>query len=343
MLITLENLFSAWDQFQKGKQGKLDVMDFERRLEDHIFALYDDLVNKTYTHGPYHTFNVYDPKFRVINKATVRDRVVHHLLFRYFELLFQPRFIYQSYSCQKGKGVHLAVESVSRALRKASRNYTCTVWTLKLDIKKFFDSVDHEILLGLLHKRMTDTDVCWLLERIVRGYSSPQGAGKGVPIGNLTSQIFANIYLSELDYFVKFELQERYYFRYADDFVVLHHDPAHLNDLIDKIKVFLAERLALSLHSQKIISRKFSQGIDFLGYVLLPHYSILRTTTKRRIFKKIDMRVEEYNTDLCDDLSLNQTMQSYLGILTHCEGYELGQRLLNEIWRNMIQVIDRYS
>ena len=331
-LITLENLFSAWEEFKRGKQGKQDVMEFERNLEDHIFALHGDLVNKTYTHGVYHTFHVYDPKFRVINKATVRDRVVHHLLFRYLEPIFQPRFIYQSFSCQKRKGLHMAVEELSRALRKSSRNYTQIVWALKLDIKKFFDSVDHEILLGLFYKRMADNEVRWLLERIVRGYSSSQGVGKGVPIGNLTSQIFANIYLSELDYFVKFKLKERYYFRYADDFVISHHDPAYLDGLIETIKAFLSERVALSLHPQKIIILKFSQGIDFLGYVLLPHYSVLRTKTKRRMFNKIGKRVAEYNNGERDNYSLNQTMQSYLGMLTHCNGYKVEQKLRNEVW-----------
>jgi retron-type reverse transcriptase len=137
MFITLENLFFAWDEFKKEKQNKRDVMEFERRLEDNLFRLYEDLNKKIYFHQPYQTFYIYDPKFRVINKAAVRDRIVHHFVFKYLEKSYQPHFIHQSYSCQKGKGTHLAVQNLSRALRAVTKNYTKPVWALKMDIKNF--------------------------------------------------------------------------------------------------------------------------------------------------------------------------------------------------------------
>ncbi|MFZ5364128.1 MAG: reverse transcriptase domain-containing protein [Patescibacteria group bacterium] len=336
MFISLENLFSAWDEFKKDKRNKSDVMEFERHLENNLFKLFEDLSKKIYFHQPYETFHIYDPKFRVINKATVRDRVIHHLVFKYLEKIFEPHFIFHSYSCRKGKGTHLAVQNLNRALRAATKNYTKPVWALKVDIKKFFDSIDQEVLLQLLKRRVKNQEMFWLLEKIVRSFSSPLGRGKGVPIGNLTSQIFASIYLSELDYFAKFILKERYYFRYADDFIFLSEGREHLLELCARIKIFLGDELRLTVHPQKISIRKFRQGIDFLGYVLLPHHAALRTKTKRRMFEKMAQKVEEYNEGLISEYNLNQSTQSYLGMIRHCKGYHLSQKLCNEIWENKL-------
>ena len=167
-----------------------------------------------------------------------------------------------------------------------------------------------------------------------------RGGGKGIPIGNLTSQLFANVYLNELDHFVKEKLQVHYYLRYTDDFVMLHDRPLELVSLLPLIREFLHERLGLELHPKKIELRKLRQGIDFLGYITLPHYRALRTKTKRRIFSKVGKRIREYNTGLCDDFSFNQIVQSYLGMLGHGNGYGLGQRLRNGIWVSMKMVID---
>lgn len=286
-LIRLENILNAWYEFRKGKQNKAVVLLFERYLEDNLFQLQAELSTKTYQHQRYETFHIYDPKFRIINKATVRDRIVHHLLFRFLEPKYQPTFIHHSYSCQKGKGVHVAVDGVDGALRKVSKNYTRTVWSLKLDIKKFFASVDHEILLQLLLNKLGDTEVMWLIEKVVRSFSVPDRSGKGMPIGNLTSQIFANIYLSKLDYFAKHHLREHFYFRYADDFLFLHHDLDHLKKIETMVTEFVANQLRLTVHSNKIMYRKLSQGIDWLGYIILPYHKVLRTSTKRRMFAKM--------------------------------------------------------
>lgn len=331
-VITVENLFSAWEEFKKGKQNKSDVMRFERNLEDNLFQLHEELNTKTYRHQPYHQFHVHDPKFRVVNKATVRDRVVHHLVFRLLEPIFQPTFIYHSYSCQTGKGIHQSVANVSGAIRKVSNNYTRTVWSLKLDIKKFFASVDQDILLRLLFKRVEGGDMRWLLEVIIRSFASDQGPGRGMPIGNLTSQIFANVYLSELDYFIKHQLKVRWYFRYADDFLMLHERRSYLEFLQEPIDVFVQEQLHLLVHPQKIVFRKLNQGIDWLGYVLRPHYRILRTNTKQRMFKKMQSKVAAFNQGQCGDYSLEQTLQSYLGLLSHCHGHRLEEQLCNEVW-----------
>ncbi len=331
-LITLENLFSAWDAFKIGKQKKPDVLLFERNLENNIFKLYEELNTKTYKHQAYQTFYLYDPKFRVINKATVRDRVVHHLIFKFLEPLYQPTFIRQSYSCQPNKGIHLVVNDLSRALRQLSKNYTSRVWALKLDIQKFFDSIDHDILFQLIKKKVTDPEILRLLRKIIGSFSSSQGAGKGVPIGNLTSQIFSNIYLSELDYFVKVNLRERHYFRYADDFLFLHYDLAHLRVTQDSVSRFLQKYLRLKIHPDKIILRTLEHGIDFVGYIQFPYHLVLRTTTRRRMFAKMRQNIQSYNNGKSSEDTFGQSLQSYLGLLKHCNGYNIEQRLLNEVW-----------
>ncbi|MBI2444737.1 MAG: hypothetical protein HYV42_05895 [Candidatus Magasanikbacteria bacterium] len=338
-LITLENLFSAWDAFKIGKQKKPDVLLFERNLEDNIFKLYEELSTKTYEHQAYRTFHLYDPKFRIINKASVRDRVVHHLIFKFLEPLYQPAFIRQSYSCQPGKGIHLAINDLARTLRKVSSNYTRRVWALKLDIRKFFDSIDHDVLFQLVKKKVTDPDILHLLDKIIRSFCSTQGPGRGVPIGNLTSQIFSNMYLSELDYFVKFNLKERHYFRYADDFLFLHYSAAHLQAVQDSVGRFLKESLRLTIHPNKIILRTLQQGIDFVGYVELPQHRVLRTSTKHRMFTKMKQKVRSYNDGKSDEEELGQTLQSYLGVLKHCSGYDIEQRLLHEVWLRKEQAI----
>lgn len=331
-LFELENIFAAWYEFKKGKSNKLDVMFFETKLEDNIFRLQEDLITKTYFHQPYEIFHIWDPKFRIISKASVRDRVVHHVLYGYLEKYFQPIFIDQSYSCQIGKGVHKAVNDLSDTLRRATRNYRQNIWYLKLDIKKFFASVDHELLLNFLKKRISDPDILGLLEKIVCSYKTLGKPGKGVPIGNLTSQIFANIYMNELDHFVKFDLKEKYYFRYADDFIFLHEDRKYLEKLQNVICQFVEEKLHLTVHPDKIFLQKYSQGIDFLGYVLLPHYQVLRTKTKRRMFKKMSKKIEEFNEGRISEFDFGQSIQSYLGMLQHCEGYGLETKLKSEIW-----------
>jgi RNA-directed DNA polymerase len=335
-IITLDKIFFAWDEFKHGKRGRKDVMIFERNLEDNIFSLYENLSTKKYHHQPYQTFHIWDPKHRIINKAAVRDRIIHHLIFKYLEKILQPIFFYHSYSCQIGKGSHKSVANLRVALKEISQNYTFPVWSLKMDIKKFFASIDHEILLRLLEKRVYNPDVRWLLTEIINSFSTPGRPGKGVPIGNLTSQIFGNIYLNELDNYAKFDLREKYYFRYADDFIFLHQDKDYLEELREKICRFVENWLKLEVHPQKIVFRKFEQGIDFVGYVLLPHHIALRAKTKKRMFKKIGGKIKDYNKGAVGDFEFNQGLQSYLGMLKHCDGEKIKSFLENQIWLEKI-------
>lgn len=322
--ISLERLFQAWDEFKKGKRKRVDVQAFERNLEDNIFSLYNKLLNKTYKHGQYHSFYVQDPKLRHIHKATVADRVVHHLLYKYLYELFDKYFIHDSYSCRLNKGTHKGVKRLERLARKVSKNYTVPCWALKCDIKKFFASVDHEILLKLLKNKIKDQDIIWLLKEVIDSFHSDKEEGKGIPLGNLTSQIFANIYMNELDQFAKHKLKTKYYLRYADDFLILSTDKKLLQSYVNSAEEFLRTCLKLELHPKKIILRKLEWGIDFLGYVILPFYCLARTKTKKRVFQKLKEKKESSN--------FNQTLQSYLGYLSHANSYKLTQKLKNQIW-----------
>ncbi len=321
-LITIENLFQAWDEFKKEKRRKKDVQAFERHLEDNLFALYESLKNKTYRHSNYQDFYVTDPKRRHIHKSNVKDRVLHHLLYKYLYELFDKQFIFDSYSCRKGKGTHKAVKRLEKLARIVSRNYTGECWSLKCDIKQFFASIDHDVLKNLLSKKIKDENIIWLLNNVIDSFDSDVGENKGIPLGNLTSQIFANIYLNELDQFIKHKLKIKYYLRYADDFLILNTDTniTWKEIYLEYVKDFLEDVLKLELHPKKIDVRELKWGIDFCGYIVLPHHILPRTKTKRRIIKKISQG------------SLYQALQSYLGYVSHASSFNLSKKLMNQYW-----------
>jgi retron-type reverse transcriptase len=334
-IVEPEHLFRAWDEFKSNKRNKADVQVFEKDLERNIFELSRDLKAKTYRHGAYTGFYIYDPKRRHIHKATVRDRVLHHAIFKVLNEIFEPTFIPHSFSCRIGKGTHKGVQALSNMVRKASRNYTSPCIALKCDIRKFFDSIDHQVLLSILRKRIKDQDLIWLLEEIVGSFNGSRSdlfSQRGVPIGNLTSQIFANIYMNEFDQFIKHELKAQYYARYTDDFVILGHSEVILRNQLDRINSFLQLNLALELHPQKVIFRQYHQGIDFLGYVVFPHHVLVRAKTRKRVFSKLRNKVRDFKSGVISEETLNQSLQSYLGVLANADAYELKAHLLNHFW-----------
>lgn len=333
-MISLESLLNAWDEFKKGKGNKADVQIFEYNLEDNLFRIHQDLKNKTYQHSNYTGFYVRDPKIRHIHKARVRDRIVHHLLFQCLNPIFEPTFIADSYSSRIGKGTHKAVKRLHVFTRKTQQTYgRCFV--LKCDINKMFSSIDHQILLNIISKRIKDPGVFWFIQVIIKSFSSglsKNGILKGIPIGNLTSQFFANVYLNELDQFIKHHLRIKYYIRYTDDFVIIHQDKYYLLNIKEKISDFLKTKLKLTLHPHKVHIRKYAQGIDYLGYVTLPKAQVLRTKMKHRIFKKLKLRIRQFKKSEISEESLIQSFNSYLGVLSHANTYELEQELRHKFW-----------
>ncbi|MBI4067917.1 group II intron reverse transcriptase domain-containing protein, partial [Candidatus Kaiserbacteria bacterium] len=278
-------MLEAWKEFVWGKRGKEDVLKFQADLMHNIFSLHRNLVAEQYTHGLYHPFSINDPKPRNIHKATVRDRLLHHAIYRKLYPFFDRAFISDSYSCRSGKGTHKAFDRFRTYARKVSRNHTRTCWVLKCDIRKFFASVDHEVLYGILRRYISDERILGLIERVVDSFHVVLGVG--LPLGNLTSQLFVNIYMNEFDQWVKHTLKAKYYIRYADDFVLLSHDKAHLQVALSRIDGFLRERLHLILHPDKVFIKTFASGVDFLGWVHFSDHRVLRTSTKRRMLKRV--------------------------------------------------------
>lgn len=329
-IISLENFFLAWKEFKKGKTSNRDIQEFTLSLEDNIFQLHEELKTRSYAHGRYASFFVSDPKLRHIHKASVRDRLLHHTVFRILYPVFDKGFIYDSYSCRVGKGTHRAVNRLDQFIVKSSCNNSRLVYALKCDIRKFFDSIDQGILALFIDRKIKDEDTRRLLGKIIRSFSKT--SDRGLPLGNVTSQLFANIYLNELDQFIKHTLKVKYYLRYCDDFIILGENRENLILILKKVNNFLSENLKLSLHADKIIIRKHRRGIDFLGYVVLPQHRVLRTKTKRRIFIKMRQKTREYKSELISRITLEQSLQAYLGVLSHANCYKLAEKFKNQFW-----------
>ena len=304
-IISLENLLEAWRKFVNGKRSRKDVQEFEQDLMGNIIALHRDLAAKTYRHSSYKPFNIADPKPRNIHKAIVRDRLLHHALYRTLYPFFDKTFIPDSYSCRLNKGTHKAMNRFRCFVYTVSKNHTKTAWVFKGDIRKFFSSIDHRILGDIIKEYIPDEDVGWLVAQVVDSFCSIKN-GVGLPLGNLTSQLLVNVYMNEFDQFVKHTLKAKYYIRFADDFVVVSPERAWLENAFPKIEGFLWEKLRLQLHPDKISIQTISAGVDFLGWVHFPDHRVLRTTTKKRMFRQI----HEKN-------GKTETVQSCLGLLSY--------------------------
>lgn len=316
-IISVENLLAAWQEFLRGKRKKHDVQEFGHNLMDNVLELHHELKDKMYVHGSYHAFNISDPKPRNIHKASVRDRLLHHAVHRKLYPYFDKKFISDSYSCRVGKGTHKALDRFRSCAYQVSKNHTKTCWVLKCDIRKFFASVDQKVLMDIVVRHIHDPDTVWLIGQVVRSFNSGT-SGKGLPLGNLTSQLLVNIYMNEFDQFVKHKLKAKYYVRYADDFVFLSQDKQWLGSLIPRIADFLDTKLALSLHPDKVYIKSFASGVDFLGWVHFPSHRVLRTAAKRKMLRVIEEKKGK-----------EETVQSYLGLLSHGNAEKLRMEVIN--------------
>lgn len=290
------------------------MQEFGLGLTDNIFELHDDLAHDRYRHRSYQAFKVSDPKPRDIHKATVRDRLLHRALYRALYPFFDRSFIADSYSCRRDKGSHAALRRFRQFSYKVSRNSTQTCWVLKGDIRKCFARIDHDVLLAILRGYIADTPLLGLLGEVIGSFAS-ETERVGLPLGNVTSQLFANIYLNELDRFVKHSLRAKYYVRYGDDFVLLSEDRGWLEAALPRIKAFLARDLHLALHPRKVSIGTLAAGVDFLGWVHFTDHRVLRTATKRRMLRRLDSPAGEAN------------VASYLGLLRHGNAYKLGEEV----------------
>jgi RNA-directed DNA polymerase len=311
----MENLLSTWENFIRGKRHKTDVMKFEAKLADNLVELHTMLQNRTYEHASYSAFNISDPKPRNIHKAVVRDRILHHLIYKTLYWYFDARFIFDSYSCRKNKGTHKAFKRFKVFADKVSKNNTRTCYILKCDIKKFFASINHDILRVIIARHIKDEEMKWLINQVVKSFYSNK-EGVGLPLGNLTSQLLVNIYMHEFDMFMKQELKVKYYIRYADDFAILSDDKKYLQDILQKIDLFLNEKLQLKLHEHKVYIKTYATGVDFLGWVHFPYHRQIRATTKRKIIRNLKGYPKP------------QTVSSYRGLLGYGNTYKIQKLIL---------------
>lgn len=306
-------MLNYWDDLRRGKSGKKDIMEFERHLEDNLFDLQEKLSDFKYSHGVYDHFVFYDSKRRDIHKAMIKDRIVHKIIYDLLVKIYEPSFIKDSYSSRKEKGTHKAVKSL-RYFLKLSGGTNSVVFILKCDVKKYFDSVNHGVLFNLVKKKIHDEDVLEVIKNIIFSFDLADNEGRAIPLGNVTSQIFANIYLNELDDFVKDKLRTRFYVRYNDDFVIVSKNREKLESWRDEIKNFVSKNLLLDIPDDKATIRKFSWGVEFLGHVILPDCVLLRNKTKGKIMSRVN----------------NGNLQSYLGMLKHCNSFNLRNKLLSK-------------
>lgn len=273
----IQNLALADEKARKGKTNQYGVMVHDKNREANIQALHLMLKERTYRTSEYTTFKVYEPKERVVYRLPYfPDRIAHHAVMNVMKPIFISVFTADTYSCIEGKGIHAA----ARAVRKALNDEAGTQYCLKLDIKKFYPNIDHDVLKQLLRRKVKDADLLWLMDEII-------DSALGLPIGNYLSQYFANFYLTYFDHWIKEQKAVKYYFRYADDLVVLAPDKASLHQLLADISNYFAEHLKLEIKDNYQLFPVKARGIDFVGYVFFHSHTRLRKSIKKNFARKM--------------------------------------------------------
>ena len=337
-ICSFENLWEAARRAQRGKRFQYSVSRFNFHLERELFCLQDELLTQTYQPGLYHEFTIYEPKKRLISAAPYRDRVVHHALCNIIEPIFERTFIFDSYACRVGKGTHRAVDRFTQFCRQNR-------YVLKADISKYFPSIDHEILKDFIRRKIRDPQALWLIDLIIDS-SNPQEPvtayfpgddlftclerRHGIPIGNLTSQFFANLYLNPLHHFVKEQLHCECYIRYCDDFVVLADGKEWLYQVKARIKEYLIS-LRLRLQPRKCQVFPVRDGTDFLGYRVFPTHRRVRKDSIIRFRRRMHRLQEAYAKGEVSLSHIRQSIQSWLRHVSHADSYGLRKRLLQEV------------
>jgi len=303
-IYNMSNLLLAWRKARKGKTKKSYVKEFEEDVLGNLLQLHKELKNYTYKPKPLKTFILRDPKTRKISKADFRDRVVHHALFRIIEPTFDKNFIYDSCANRRGKGNLFALKEFERFVNKVTKNFYSEAFCLKADIKHYFQEVDHNILLSLLKRKIENEDIIILIQKILE--NGKEIEDKSMPLGNLTSQFFANVYLNKLDKFVKHRLKIKFYIRYVDDFVILHKSKLQLKIWKEEIDEFLRRELKLELHKDKSRIISLSRGIDFVGFRIFCYFKLLRKRNIQNMKRKIQQFIE-------GRISLEELSRSFQG------------------------------
>ncbi len=323
-LCSYNNLELAFKKARKHKTFKPDVQEFERDLNPNLSSLRLELLFHYYQPKPLETFILHDPKTRKISKSHFRDRVVHHALCTIIGPLFEKSFIYDSYANRLSKGTLKAVDRFEFFARKASKNFTRETFAFKADIRHYFENINPQILLAILQRKINDPRLMWLIKKILQNYS----AEKGMPLGNLTSQFFANVYLNELDQFVKHKLKAKYYVRYVDDFVIVDPSQEKLEQYKTKIEYFVYHNLSLELHPDKSKIMPSDRGIELLGLKIFPHYRLMKKRNLRKFHRKIQEIDILYENKEIDFDSVYNFFEGWCAYAKHANTYRIRQHQL---------------
>ena len=376
--ISLEEIFEAYFNCRQNKRNTANALAFEIDYESNLVKLCKEINYGTYQPGRSIAFIVDKPVKREIFAADFRDRVVHHLIFKKLNPLFEKQFIYDSYSCRVGKGTHFGIQRIDRFIRQCSANYTKARYILKLDLQGFFMSINKQLLYkrigAFINEKYHDTDKELLIELcrktifndptkncIIKGGKKDwEGLPKnkslfhsqpncGLPIGNLTSQVFANFYMDSFDHFVKHRLGIRYYGRYVDDFVVVHESKEFLKELLPKLSNFLLSTLQLTLHPKKVYLQHYSKGVKFLGTVIMPNRIYIANRTKGNFYSAIEKQnkiARDHKPTKEEQSAFQSIMNSYLGIMKHYKTYKLRKEMtfndLSAWWWNYVYLSGGY-
>ncbi len=316
-----KNLYQAHLKARRSKSHYTAVQRVNEDPELYLVEIREMLLNKTFKTSPYIIKEIFEPKQRVIYKLPYYpDRIVHHAIMNVLQPLWDKMFIDDVYSAIPGRGLHAGLLRLGQFLRDKEHTQYC----LKFDISSFYPSVDHDILLSIIERRIKCKNTLWLLEEIIR---SP-GGSKNIPIGNYLSQYFAQLYLDPLDRWLKEEKKARYYVRYGDDGVVLHQGRRHLKDLLAEMTGFMQDELKLKINPKSRVIPVDATGIDFLGYRTFRTHTLLRKSSATRFKKKI-RHIEEHHAEM-DPQSIISSVMSYLGWIQFCDAYNLRRKYISE-------------
>ena len=339
-ICNFENLYRAYRLARRGKRDRASVADFEFNLESNLLRLQEELQTHAYRPGGYHNFYIFEPKRRLVSAAPFRDRVVHHALCQVIEPIWERRFIHHSYACRVGKGTHAALDQAQSWIRQYG-------YVFHGDIVKYFPSIDHQFLFKMIARKIADRQTLGLISTILDSGAGIQTAERpllyfpgddlfaalrptGLPIGNLTSQFWANVYLHELDLFVKQELRVPAYLRYMDDFVLFSDEKAQLHAWKTAIRDFLGARLRLLLHDTKSVIQPTRIGLDFCGFVLFPTHRRIRRSSIRRFVHRFRSQREAYRAGKLSLEEMTISVQCWVAHAAHGSTWRLRSKLFRD-------------
>lgn len=318
-----KNLYRAYLKARQGKRYRNEILTFTANLEENLIILQNELVWKSYKPSRFREFYVYDPKKRLISAPAFRDRVVHHALCNVIEPIFDKKFIYDSYACRADKGTHAAAIRTQKFMRKLKR-LSGDFYVLKADISQYFPSINHDILESIIRRTISCKDTLWFIDTII------DQTEQGLPIGALTSQLFANVYLDKLDHFIKDNIGIKYYLRYMDDFIIMHPDKNFLKELKTEIESFLLHQLALKLNRKTAIYPN-KHGIDFCGYRIWTTHILPRKRNIKRARRRFKKLAKLYSSGTINLDKIKSSIMSFIGYMKHCNGYRSLTNILKEI------------